>query len=247
MDPTETTVVAVREVGTDAVAIEVATPEGFSARPGQFVKLSATVDGESVSRFYTVSSIDTDGTFELTISYDPDEGGAFSEYLLSIAPDDPVTIAGPFGSDYYEGEPRVVVLAGGPGVGPAVAIAEGAIADGGEAVVIYRDDDPDPTRTDSRSSRPAARPCSCSRSRPTSRTPSPTPSPSPTANRCSSTGSPASSRTPMRPSRPPEGTRRRRNPRTSAEPLINPSRIIGAHPRILYKYQFRCRYGLKPF
>ena len=142
MDPTETTVAAVREVGTDAVAIEVVTPEEFSARPGQFVKLSATIGGESVSRFYTVSSIDTEGTFELTISYDPDEGGAFSEYLLSIAPDDPITIAGPFGSDYYEGEPRVVVLAGGPGVGPAVAIAEAALADGGEAVVIYRDDNP---------------------------------------------------------------------------------------------------------
>lgn len=142
MDPIETTVVAVREVGPDAVAIEVATPEGFDARPGQFVKLSATLGGETVGRFYTVSSIDTEGTFELTISYDPGEGGAFSEYLLSIAPDDPVTITGPFGSDYYDGEARVVVLAGGPGVGPAVAIAERALADGGEAAVVYRDDHP---------------------------------------------------------------------------------------------------------
>ena len=142
MDPTETTVVAVRDVGPDAVAIEATTPEGFEARPGQFVKLETTIDGESVGRFYTVSSPDTDGTFELTIGYDPEEGGAFSEYLVSVAPGDSITVTGPFGDSYYEDDPRVVVLAGGPGVGPAVAIAERALADGGEAAVVYRDDRP---------------------------------------------------------------------------------------------------------
>ena len=142
MDSTETTVVAVGDVGPDAVAIEVTTPDGFEARPGQFVKLETTIDGESVGRFYTVSSPDTRGTFELTIGYDPDEGGAFSEYLLSIAPGDSITVTGPFGDSYYEDEPRVVVLAGGPGVGPAVAIAERALADGGEAAVVYRDESP---------------------------------------------------------------------------------------------------------
>lgn len=142
MEPFETTVADVEAVGTDAVAIEITTPPGFDAQPGQFVKLSATLEGESVGRFYTVSSPDTDGTFELTVGYDPEEGGAFSEYLLSIAPEDPITVSGPFGNDYYEHEPRVVVLAGGPGVGPAVAIAERALGDGGAAAVVYRDDDP---------------------------------------------------------------------------------------------------------
>lgn len=142
MDPSETTAVAVRDVGPDAVAIEITTPDGFEARPGQFVKLETTIDGESVGRFYTVSSPDTLETFELTIGYDSEEGGAFSEYLLSIESGDPVTVTGPFGDNYYEDEPRVVVLAGGPGVGPAVAIAERALADGGEAAVVYRDETP---------------------------------------------------------------------------------------------------------
>jgi cytochrome-b5 reductase len=142
MDPFETTVAGVREVGTDAVAIDVTTPAEFGALPGQFVKLSATIDGESAGRFYTVSSPDTDGTFELTVSYDSEEGGEFSEYLLSLRAGDPVTITGPFGDNHYEGEPRVVVLAGGPGIGPAVAIAERALADGGSAAVVYRDDEP---------------------------------------------------------------------------------------------------------
>lgn len=142
MEPIETTVVAVHDVGTDAVAIEIATPPEFEALPGQFVKLSTTIDGESESRFYTVSSIDTEESFELTVSYDPDEGGEFSEYLVGIEPGDSITVTGPFGTDYYENEPRVVVLAGGPGIGPAVAIAERALADGGEAAVVYRDDEP---------------------------------------------------------------------------------------------------------
>ncbi|QLD86557.1 FAD-dependent oxidoreductase [Natronomonas halophila] len=142
MDPIETTVAAVRDVGPDAVAIDLETPEDFSAEPGQFVKLSTEIDGETEAGFYTVSSPDTDETFEFTISYDPEEGGAFSEYLLSIEAGDAVTITGPFGSDYYEGEARVVVLAGGPGVGPAVAIAERALADGNEAAIVYRDDNP---------------------------------------------------------------------------------------------------------
>lgn len=142
MDPLETTVADVREIGTDAVAIDVSTPEEFSALPGQFVKVSTTLDGETVGRFYTVSSPDTEGTFELTVSYDPEEGGEFSEYLISLRAGDSITITGPFGNDHYEGESRVVVLAGGPGIGPAVAIAERALADGGTAAIVYRDDEP---------------------------------------------------------------------------------------------------------
>ena len=142
MDPIETTVAAVRDVGPDAVAIDIETPEDFAAEPGQFVKLSTTIDGETEGRFYTVSSPHVDDTFEFTVSYDPEEGGAFSEYLVNIEGGDTVEITGPFGDDHYEGEERVVVLAGGPGIGPAVAIAERALADGHEAAVVYRDDAP---------------------------------------------------------------------------------------------------------
>lgn len=142
MDPMETTVAAVRDIGPDAVAIDLETPPDFDGEPGQFVKLTTVIDGEEDSRFYTISSPDTTDTFEFTISYDPEEGGGFSEYLLDIDPGDTVTITGPFGSEYYEGETRVVVLAGGPGIGPAVAIAERALADGHEAAVVYRDDHP---------------------------------------------------------------------------------------------------------
>ena len=129
-------------VGPDTVAIEFSTPAGFDAQPGQFVKLSATVDGEDYARFYTLSSPDVDGTFEITVGIDSEAGGPFSEFLADLSAGDEIRMSGPFGSDYYEGEPRVVILVGGPGVGPAVGIGERALADDGEAAVVYRDADP---------------------------------------------------------------------------------------------------------
>ncbi|WP_058365508.1 FAD-dependent oxidoreductase [Haloparvum sedimenti] len=139
---TTVTVTASASVGPDTVAVRFATPDGFTAEPGQFVKISATVEGEGYARFYTLSSPDVDEEFEVTIEVDPSEGGPFSEYLAGLSAGDEVEISGPYGDDHYEGEARVVVLAGGPGIGPAVAIGERALADGNEAAVVYRDDAP---------------------------------------------------------------------------------------------------------
>jgi ferredoxin-NADP reductase len=140
MDQTETAVVAVDAVGPDAVALEVETPEGFVAQPGQFVRLGVDVDGETESRFYTLSSPDTDGTLEVTLTYDPES--VVGRRLAGLSAGDAVTVAGPYGDAYYDGEPRVLVLAGGPGVGAAVGIAERALSEGNEAAVVYRDDEP---------------------------------------------------------------------------------------------------------
>jgi len=140
MDDTECRVAAVREVGPETVAIDIETPDGFSARPGQFVKLTFAVDGEEEPRFYTISSPDVEDTFEITVGIDPD--GTVAPVLAEMEAGDTVTVAGPFGSDYYEDEPRAVILAGGPGVGPAVGIAERALAEGNEVAIVYRDDAP---------------------------------------------------------------------------------------------------------
>jgi ferredoxin-NADP reductase len=139
---TTVTVADAESVGPDTVALEFETPAGFEAMPGQFVRLDATLDGETYRRFYTLSSPDVADTFEVTVGVDEEAGGPFSAHLAALAPGDEMEMAGPFGSNHYEGEPRVVVLAGGPGVGPAVAVAERALADGGEAAVVYRDDQP---------------------------------------------------------------------------------------------------------
>jgi 3-phenylpropionate/trans-cinnamate dioxygenase ferredoxin reductase subunit len=140
MESTDVAVAAVRDVGPDAIAVELDTPPEFHALPGQFVKLITTVDGEEHPRFYTISSPDVTDTFELTIGIDPD--GDVTPQLRGLEAGDEVTISGPYGDAHYEDEPRVLVLAGGPGIGPAVGIAERALADGGDAAIVYRDDAP---------------------------------------------------------------------------------------------------------
>jgi len=140
MDERSLTVTANRTVGPDAIALDIETPDDFSAQPGQFVKLTLEVDGEEQSRFYTISSPDVEGSFEMTVGIDPD--GDVAPYLADLEAGDMVRISGPFGSDYYEGEPRAVLLAGGPGIGPAIGIAERALAEGNEAAVVYQDDEP---------------------------------------------------------------------------------------------------------
>jgi ferredoxin-NADP reductase len=139
MEPTQTTITAVRNVGSDTVAVDLETPEGFEAQPGQFVKLSTEVEGEHVSRFYTLSSPDVGETIETTIGIDPD--GQLGPWIEN-AEDETITVEGPYGSAYYENEGESLVLAGGPGVGPAVGIGERALADGNDVVIIYLDEDP---------------------------------------------------------------------------------------------------------
>jgi ferredoxin-NADP reductase len=140
MDPTRTPIEAVRSVGPDAIALDIETPADFDARPGQFVKLSLDVDGERLSRFYTLSSPGVAESFEITIAVDPE--GDVGPRLAALEPGDSVTVAGPLGNAYYEDEPRTTILAGGPGIGPAIGIAERTLDDGGESAVVYRDDDP---------------------------------------------------------------------------------------------------------
>ena len=131
-------VVGVESVGPGTVAIELDSPTNFDADPGQFVKLSGTVGGEEYARFYTLSSPDVEDTFEVTVGVDTEESGPFSRYLAECSPGEELDVAGPFGSASYEGEPYAVVLAGGPGIGPAVAIAERALQDGHETAIVYQ-------------------------------------------------------------------------------------------------------------
>lgn len=140
MDEAALTVATVESVGADTVALAFESPASFEASPGQFVKLTLAVDDEDVSRFYTISSPDVDDTFEITVEIDPD--GDLGPRLTDLAPGDTARVSGPFGSSYYEGESNVLVVAGGPGVGPAVGIAERVLDDGGRAAVVYQDDAP---------------------------------------------------------------------------------------------------------
>ena len=138
MDGTEVEIVGVADVGPETVAVTVEAPPDFDARPGQFVQVRATVDGEAVTRHYTISSPRVTETFEVTVGVDPE--GTLSPWLADTSPGDAVEVDGPFGRVYYEGESRAVVLAAGPGIGPAVAVAERAIQERNDAAVVFRSD-----------------------------------------------------------------------------------------------------------
>jgi len=142
MEGTEVAVEGVRSVGGDTVAIDLSNPEGWEIEPGQFVQVGITVDGEFVVRHYTVSSPHSDSGFEITVGVDPE--GELSPHLAELEAGDYVSVDGPYGRAYYEGEDSVVVIAGGPGVGPAVGIGERAAEEtGAENVgVVYVDKEP---------------------------------------------------------------------------------------------------------
>jgi len=136
MEGTEVGITGLREVGPHTIALCVVSPPGFDARPGQFVQLRAAVDGEPVTRHYSVSSPEVDETFELTVGIDRE--GTLTPWLAGAEPGETVEVDGPFGRVHYEGEDSVVALAGGPGIGAAVGVAEAALARGGDAALVYR-------------------------------------------------------------------------------------------------------------
>lgn len=142
MSESQYRVLSVEDVGEDTVSLEIESPSALSesASPGQFVEISAEIDGEEVSRYYTISSPYVSETFETTVEVDPE--GDLSPYLSTAEDSVSVSVEGPYGSSYYEGEEEVVVLAGGPGVGPAVGVGERAVDEGNSATVVYYDDDP---------------------------------------------------------------------------------------------------------
>lgn len=138
MDGTTCPIRRLTPVGPETVAITLAAPPDFDARPGQFVQISRTIAGEVVTRHFTISSPTVGETFELTVGVDP--SGQLSPWLADADPGDTVAVDGPYGRVYYEDERAVACLAAGPGIGPAVGVAERTVMEGGEATVVYETD-----------------------------------------------------------------------------------------------------------
>ncbi|MFB6134453.1 MAG: FAD-dependent oxidoreductase [Halanaeroarchaeum sp.] len=129
---------AVTDVGDRAVAITFESPPEFDGAPGQFVRLSAAIEGDVVQRFYTLSCPDVEETFEVTVAVDPE--GSLGPWLAEREPGDTVQVSGPFGDHFYEDEERVTVIAAGPGIGPAVGIGERAVNEGAAVAIVYPGD-----------------------------------------------------------------------------------------------------------
>ncbi|MFB6283875.1 MAG: FAD-dependent oxidoreductase [Halobacteria archaeon] len=140
MEGQDVEVTKVEEVGTDTVALTIESPEGFEARPGQFVQVGIDTKEETVVRHYTISSKDVDRDFEITVEIDPE--GELSPLLGEYGAGEGVTVDGPYGRSYLEDEDSATVLAGGPGIGPALGITEKVIENGGDVALVFLGGDP---------------------------------------------------------------------------------------------------------
>lgn len=113
---------------------------------GQYVTLSARVDGERVSRCYTVSSPPTRPySVQVTVKREP--GGALSPWLHDVlAVGDLVEFGGPAGefSPALHPGARVLLLAGGVGVTPMISVLEAVhdLADPADVVLLHHSHDP---------------------------------------------------------------------------------------------------------
>lgn len=95
----------------------------FSFEPGQFLTVSAPIDGKIVRRSYTISSSPCcHGWCEITVKHAP--GGVVSGYLHTQARvSDVIDASGPYGRFTFRGReaPNVVMIAGGVGITPMMS------------------------------------------------------------------------------------------------------------------------------
>ena len=118
------TVEAIRPENAHVVTLRLKVPEWRAHLPGQHyvVRLTAE-DGYSASRSYSVSSPPEDaGVVELTVDRLPD--GEVSPYLTEVlVPGDQVELRGPIGGYFaWRGESPLLLVAGGSGVAPVMAM-----------------------------------------------------------------------------------------------------------------------------
>lgn len=123
------------DVGENTIAVEVEAPADFEAYPGQFVLVRATIDGEEETGYYTISCPTVDETFEMTVAVEPD--GTVGPWLAEHALGDEITVEGPLGDVQYVDDGDVLVLASGPGIGPAMGIGERARELGYDSTIVY--------------------------------------------------------------------------------------------------------------
>lgn len=132
---TDVAITRIENVGDQTVAIEVETPTDFEAVPGQFVLVRAMINGNEETGYYTISSPNVTETFEITVAVSPD--GTLGPWLAQRSVGEKITVEGPFGDVQYSGESDATVIAGGPGIGPAVGIGERAMSAGHDVTIMY--------------------------------------------------------------------------------------------------------------
>ena len=112
---------------TDAVTLKLGVPEKLKAemtsKAGQFIGITADINGESVHRSYSLSSGPSAKDLEISIKKVP--GGKMSTYLVEqVKEGDSLKVVPPVGHFYkdYESKRHHVMFAAGSGVTPMLSI-----------------------------------------------------------------------------------------------------------------------------
>lgn len=104
----------------------------FAHRPGQFIAVSAEINGEEVTRQYSLSSAPDDSRgIRITVKKIP--GGRMSSWLVDrVNEGDRIEVAAPRGRFFrpLDRAHRVLLLAAGSGIAPILPIAQKLLADG---------------------------------------------------------------------------------------------------------------------
>ncbi|MDM0015362.1 2Fe-2S iron-sulfur cluster binding domain-containing protein [Variovorax sp. J22P168] len=112
-------VVAVRQVASETVLLEVAIPEGVQFEPGQYVRIRP--EQSDVSRSYSMANRPGSSHLEFFIRLVPD--GAFSKWLAAAKAGDKVELSVPHGTFFLRDEERPrLFVAGGTGVAPFLSM-----------------------------------------------------------------------------------------------------------------------------
>ncbi len=101
--------------------------EPFLFVPGQWVSFEETVNGESITRAYSIASPPGGNRFELCLNRV--ENGRLSPYLFSMHPGDTVEMRGPFGTFLFRDPPcDSLLVATGTGIAPFRAMLQSRLA-----------------------------------------------------------------------------------------------------------------------
>jgi glycine betaine catabolism B len=109
---------------TKTLRFEVPKERQFGAKPGQFLTLQWTVDGQRVSRSYTISSSPLHRNY-VEITPKRMENGCVSIFLNELAkPGLRVEATGPYGSFYFDEtlHKSIVLIAAGSGITPMISM-----------------------------------------------------------------------------------------------------------------------------
>lgn len=95
---------------------EIADRAEFGFVPGQFLSLSAEINGKAITRAYSIASVPNGNRVELCLNLVQE--GLFSPYLFAMQPGDSVEAKGPYGGFIFRHSGDALCVATGTGIAP---------------------------------------------------------------------------------------------------------------------------------